>query len=76
VTQVLLQTYPFDDQEFGADAHLALDSGPETPLGLELLLRERYPSVRVVDGIKDGLLERWYAYRDGVFVAFRDSQHA
>jgi len=71
VTQVLRQTYPADDQEFGAEAHLALASGPETPLALELLLRERYPSVRVVDGIKDGFLERWYAYRDGFFAALR-----
>jgi hypothetical protein len=62
---VALSTYPRDDAQFEQLARSAMASGAATPAALEIKLRERYPQARVVDGIRENSVSRWYAYRDG-----------
>jgi hypothetical protein len=43
--------------------------GAGTPAELEAGLSVDYPLVRVVAGINEGGVDRWYAYRDGSVLA-------
>ena len=62
-----LHAYPADDREFRTRALELIREGAERPSALQEALRPDYPKAQVVDGIKEGAVERWYAYRDGGF---------
>jgi hypothetical protein len=65
---IRLNTYPENDARFAAEAQGLLGmAGSETPERLEDRLRDKYPNVRVHNGISEGPIWRWYAYRDGRF---------
>jgi hypothetical protein len=68
--EVRLTTYPHDDSAFEVLAGTLL-AGTRTPAQLEAGLRHDYPLVRVVYGITEGMVRRWYAYRDGRFIPAR-----
>ena len=62
---VRLVTYPPVDFAFKTIALSLIRDGAGTPSELEAGLYEDYPLARVVAGISDGGIGRWYAYRDG-----------
>ena len=62
---VRLVTYPRADFAFEAVALSVMRDGAGTPAELEAGLSVDYPLVRVVAGINEGGVDRWYAYRDG-----------
>lgn len=60
---------PRSDERFASFAEALLTMGVTTCTDLERRLRQRYPDVRVVEGITDGAgFPRWYVYRDGHWV--------
>jgi hypothetical protein len=69
VPQTRLFLYPSDDDEFRDLAFRLMDRGADTPGRLQTQMRESYPRTRVVEGIKDGVVARWYVYRDGRLVS-------
>ena len=60
---VRIITNPSRDERFVKRAN-ELAERARTADELERLLREEYPSARVVTGVTD-VIDRWYAYRDG-----------
>ena len=62
---VRLVTYPPVDFAFKTIALSLIRDGAGTPSELEAGLYDDYPMVRVVVGISDRGIDRWYAYRDG-----------
>lgn len=62
---VRLVTYPRTDFAFKAVALSVIRDGAGIPAELEAGLSVDYPLVRVVAGINQGGVDRWYAYRDG-----------
>ena len=68
--KVALVTFPAADAAFRifAESFVALD-GESTPAALEACLRRSYPLASVNRGIVDRNAERWYAYRDGTWIA-------
>lgn len=62
-----LHAYPADDRQFRALALQLIRDGVERPEMLQVALRRDYPKAQVVGGITEGLVVRWYAYRDGRF---------
>ncbi len=62
-----LHAYPADDRQFRARATELIREGIDRPPALQEALRPDYPRALVADGIKEGAVERWYAYRDGRF---------
>jgi len=67
--EVRLTTWPRDDHSFEQVARALLRGGAVTPAALEAGLRDDYPLVRVVYGITEDGVSRWYAYRDGRLIA-------
>jgi len=70
--EVRLSTWPRDDPTFEKVARSMLRGGAATAADLEAGLRDDYPLVRVVCGITEDGVSRWYAYRDGRLIT-RDS---
>jgi len=73
--------FPRDDREFAreVEAHLAADGAAPTPAEILVLLREKYPHVRIVERSALGAIELrpvWYVYRDGRPVAGHDGAGA
>ena len=64
--KVRLVISPADDPDFGRDANAAMRASPGTPDEMQSLLRAKYRSAVVRNGVTDlGGWERWYVYRDG-----------
>jgi hypothetical protein len=66
--KVLLVTNPAADGAFRSTAQRLLGQNGHAPETLQSHLREEYPRASVVRGIQDKGAERWYAYREGVWV--------
>jgi hypothetical protein len=66
---VRLTTWPREDPTFEKAARALLRGGAIRPTDLEAGLRGDYPLVRVVYGITEDGVSRWYAYRDGQLIA-------
>jgi hypothetical protein len=66
--KVTLITNPKGDMAFRGAAQACLDDGAQSPAGLQHCLRQDYPDASVADGIVDRGAERWYAYREGVWI--------
>jgi hypothetical protein len=67
---VRLVTNPQSDVGFQRRAEQLVNQ-VDSPEQLEALLRPDYQRARVVRGVTD-IVERWYVYRDGRWVASRD----
>ena len=67
--KVYLVTNPPTDSAFRQKAERMLGGDGESPEGLQSVLRRDYPRAAVVRGIEDKGAERWYAYRDGHWIA-------
>jgi hypothetical protein len=67
--KVALVTFPAVDIGFRSSAEANIANGAITPPMLELRLRRNYPRASVTCGIVEGDRERWYAYRDGSWIA-------
>lgn len=66
--RVKIVVNPAHDQAFRSSAESLLRDGADTVQELEATLRGKYPSARVVIGVRDGFYQRWYVYRDGRWV--------
>lgn len=66
--KVLLITNPAADAVFRSTAERMLGLNGHAPETLQSHLRDEYPRASVVRGIQDNGAERWYAYREGVWV--------
>jgi len=58
-----------EDSSFERVARALLRAGAATPVDLQAGLRDDYPLARVVYGITEDGVSRWYAYRDGRLIA-------
>jgi len=68
VQRVRLVVYPAEDTNFREICSRLLDGGADSPARLQTALRADYPRAKVVEGISEGVTERWYVYRDGRLV--------
>jgi hypothetical protein len=64
-----LITNPQADAKLRATAARYVDEGVDTPQALQARLRGEYPNARVIAGIIELAVERWYVYREGRWVA-------
>lgn len=69
---VTLFMNPASDERFRSSVDACLAEGADTPAGLQRCLRTTYPTASVTNGIIDRGIERWYAYRDGSWIASID----
>lgn len=63
---------PRYDIAFQAEAAAHARDGVDTPAELEHRLKNRFTRARVVAGITDRGVERWYAYREGYWIEDRE----